>query len=158
MQMRLPVFPRILYPLLQDLLRLLDILPMQVDRVRRHAAVGVVLAEDKLGRLLVILLHLPAMRLAFLGELFGQSAVAVLVGLSRLAGSDQADVCIDSDKRTLSKHELRFAASWRARSRRRSYSASTSSREWSWLKAAQEAGRDCQPNLLDTNLRRERDH
>lgn len=82
MQMRLPVLPRILDPLLQDLLRLLDILPMQIDRVRRDSSVGVVLAEDKLGRLPVILLHLPAMLLAFLGELLSQSAVAVLVGLS----------------------------------------------------------------------------
>jgi hypothetical protein len=84
MQMRLPVLPRILDPLLQDILRLLDKLSMQVNRVSRHAAFGIVFTKDKLGCLSVVLVHLPAMRLAFLGEFFGQCTIAVLVGLSRL--------------------------------------------------------------------------
>lgn len=52
--------------LLQNILSLLDKLAMQIDRVGLHAPVGVVLAEDKLRRLLVVFFHLAPMRLALL--------------------------------------------------------------------------------------------
>lgn len=81
-KMRLSMLPRVLDALLEDLLRLLDELPVQIDRVGRH--VGVVLAEDELRRLSVVLLHLAAVRLALLGQLLGQRAVAILVGLPGL--------------------------------------------------------------------------
>lgn len=52
--------------LLQNLFRLLDELTMQVDRVCLSAPVGIVLSEDKLGRLLVVFFHLAPVRLALL--------------------------------------------------------------------------------------------
>lgn len=65
------------YPLLENLLRLLDELPMQIDRVGRHAPLGVILAEDKLGCALVVLVHFAAVRFALFGEFFGEGTVAV---------------------------------------------------------------------------------
>lgn len=49
---------------LQDVLGLLDKLPVQVDGVVGYAARRVVLAEDVLGRLLVVRLHLRRVPLA----------------------------------------------------------------------------------------------
>lgn len=66
----------ILNALLQDLLRLFDELAMQIDRVRRYAAIGVVLTENVLGRLLVVLLHLAAVGLSLLRKLFGAGAIS----------------------------------------------------------------------------------
>lgn len=63
--------------LFQDLLGLLDKLPVQVNCVFRDAPAGIVLAENELGRLLVILLHLATMRLALLGELLRGRAITV---------------------------------------------------------------------------------
>jgi hypothetical protein len=54
---------------------------VQVDRVRGDAALGVVLAEDVLGRLFVVLLHLDAVLFAFFGERVRRAAVAPAVGL-----------------------------------------------------------------------------
>lgn len=82
--MTLPMRLGILDPLLEDILRLLDELPMQIDRISRDAPVGVVLAEDKFRRLLVVLVHLAPVGLALLGELFCARAIAALVGFSRL--------------------------------------------------------------------------
>lgn len=70
--------------LFEDTLRLLDVLPVQVDAAARHAAGGVVLPEDELGRLAVIVLHLLRVALALVGELLGGRAIARLVGLLRL--------------------------------------------------------------------------
>lgn len=74
----------ILDALLQNLLRLLDELSVQVDGVRRYAAIGVVLTEDELRRLLVILLHLAPVSLAILRELLGGGAITAGVGFLRL--------------------------------------------------------------------------
>jgi hypothetical protein len=57
---------------------------MQVDRVGRHAPFGVILAEDELGRLLVVLVHFAAVRFTLFGEFFGQGTVAVRVGFLAL--------------------------------------------------------------------------
>lgn len=70
MQMRLPMTLRVLDPLLQHILRLLRKLAVQIYRVRGYPSVHVVLSKDKLRRLLVVLLHLPPVRLALLRELF----------------------------------------------------------------------------------------
>lgn len=82
MQMVLPMRLGILNALFQDILRLLDELPMQIDRIGRYAPVGVVLAEDELGCLLVVLVHLAPVGLALLRELFCGRAIAALVGFS----------------------------------------------------------------------------
>lgn len=70
--------------LFQNLLGLLDKLPVQVNGIGGNAPAGVVLAEDELRRLLVVLLHLAAMRLALLGELLRGRAIAARVGFFRL--------------------------------------------------------------------------
>lgn len=82
-QMRLAPTPRRANSLLQDVLGLLDVEPVQVHRVRGDAALGVVLTEDIVARLVVVLVHLSGVLLAFLGELVGARAVARLVGLVR---------------------------------------------------------------------------
>lgn len=81
----------ILDALLQNLLSLLDKLPMQINGIRRYAAVGVVLTEDKLRRLLVVRVHLATMRFPLVGKSFRARAIAALVGFPRLepGGSDQ---------------------------------------------------------------------
>ena len=76
----------ILDPLFQDLLSLLSELAVQINGVGIDASVGVVLAEDELGRLFVVLLHLAAVGLALLGELLGAGAIAARVGFLRLVG------------------------------------------------------------------------
>lgn len=91
MQMALSMRLGILDALLQNLLSLLDKLPMQIDGIRRYAAVGVVLTEDKLRRLLVVLVHLATMRLPLLGEFFRARAIAALVGFPRLASPVRTD-------------------------------------------------------------------
>jgi hypothetical protein len=54
-------------PKLEDALGLLDELAVQVDGVGLDAAWGVVLAEDKVRRLPVVLVHLCVMTLALVG-------------------------------------------------------------------------------------------
>lgn len=65
----------ILDALLQNLLRLLDELSVQIDGICLYAAIGVVLTEDVLRRLLIILLHLAPVSLAILRELLGGGAI-----------------------------------------------------------------------------------
>lgn len=84
MKMRLAVRLGVADALLEDVLGLLDKLAVQVDRVGRHAPVGVVLAEDKLRRLLVVLFHLGPVPFAFLGERVRRRPIALLVRLLRL--------------------------------------------------------------------------
>lgn len=86
MKMGLSMRLGILDPLFQDLLGLLSELAVQIDGVGLDAPVGVVLAEDELGRLFVVLLHLAAVGLALLGELLGAGAIAARVGFLRLVG------------------------------------------------------------------------
>ena len=85
MKVILPMRLGILDPLFQDLLSLLNELPVQINGVCLDAPVGIVLAEDKLRRLSVILLHLAAVCLSLLGELLGGGAIAARVGLLGLA-------------------------------------------------------------------------
>lgn len=131
--------------LLQNLLRLLDELSMQIDRIGVNASIGVVLAEDELGRLLVVFLHLATVLLALFRQLFGARTIAagvcvlgLISGLVSTLSPMLRDWCGDHDKsnamlnrgrlgaHTREKHSPRFEASCRARARNRSYSCSAS--------------------------------
>ena len=94
-QMGLAARLGVAYPRLEDVLGLLDELPVQVDRVLGDAALGVVLAEDVLGRLLVVLVHLGPVALALVAQLLRLGAIAALVRLAGLydpQGSQQVTV------------------------------------------------------------------
>lgn len=84
MQMTLSMSFRILNPLLQDILRLLDKLSMQINGIRINASIGVVFSKDELGRLFVIFIHLTPVRLAFFREFFRFCAVAAFVSFPGL--------------------------------------------------------------------------
>lgn len=84
MQMRLAVLARIFDSLLQNILRFLDELTVQIDCVIRDAAIGVILTENEVRGLLVILFHLCAVRLALFGQLLCSCAIAAIVCLARL--------------------------------------------------------------------------
>jgi hypothetical protein len=49
---------------------------MQINRIGLNTSIGIVLAEDKLGRLLVVFLHLATVCLALLRQLFGARPIA----------------------------------------------------------------------------------
>lgn len=68
MQVRLPVRLGVPDALLQHALGLLDVLPVQVQRVVRHALDRVVLAEDEVRGLLVVLLARRLVLLAGFGK------------------------------------------------------------------------------------------
>lgn len=85
----------VLDALLQNLLGLLDELPVQIDGVGRDASVGIVLAEDKLRRLSVVFLHFAAVGFALLGELFGARAIAARVCFLGLGSS--AHILFDNE-------------------------------------------------------------
>lgn len=133
-QVRLPARLVRADTLLEDALRLLDELPVQVDAVRLDAAWRVVLAEDVVRRLTVVIVHLGVVRLALVGELLGPGSIA---GLVRALGLEGGSVSVhhssvfilmsEASQHTRSKHWPRFSASERARSRSRSYSRSASS-------------------------------
>lgn len=80
MQMPLPLRLRGRDALLQDLLGLLDVLPVQVDGVGVDAAGRVVLAEDVRRGLPVVGVCGGAVAFALFGELVGGRAVAGSVG------------------------------------------------------------------------------
>lgn len=80
--MRLGIFNA----LFQNLLRLLDKLSVQVDCIRLYATICVILAENELGRLLVILFHFAPVGLALFRELFGGGAITARVGFLGLDG------------------------------------------------------------------------
>jgi hypothetical protein len=83
MQVRLPALPRALDALLEHVLGLLDVQAVQVDGVAGDAVGAVVCAEDKVTRLVVVLLHLGRVLLAFFRQRVGARPVAGLVGLVR---------------------------------------------------------------------------
>lgn len=70
--------------LLEDALSFLDELAVQIDAVGLYVAGCVVLAEDEVGGLLIVVVHLGIMRLALVGELLRAGAIAVVVRLSGL--------------------------------------------------------------------------
>lgn len=74
-------------PLLEDPLRLLDELPVEVDAVGVHAARRVVLAEDEVRGLPVVVVHLRGVGLSLVGEGLCASAVAGGVGGSGLGAA-----------------------------------------------------------------------
>lgn len=82
--MRLPMLLGIFNPLFENILRLLDELTVEIYRVRSNPSVRIVLPEYKFRRLLVVLVHFPAVGFAFFGEFFGQSAVSAFVGMAGL--------------------------------------------------------------------------
>lgn len=130
MQVRLPRGLVCADPRLEDPLGLVDELAVQVDGVGFHLSGSIVCAKDEIGRLPVVVVHLGRVRLALIGELLCASAVARVVrlaGLDLLATHCQVRINGKVNIRTRSKHWLRFEASERAMSRRRSYSRSTSS-------------------------------
>jgi hypothetical protein len=105
MKMILSMRLGILDALFEDFLGLLDKLAVQINRVGLNAPVGIILAEDKLRRLPVVLLHLTAMRLSLLGELFGAGAIAARVRFLRLMG-----VCVSACKMPQLRPQLRLRA------------------------------------------------
>jgi hypothetical protein len=68
----------------EDALGLFDELAVEVNAVGIDAAGGVVLAEDKVGCLAVVLVHLAIVRLALVGVLLGPGVVAIVVRPTRL--------------------------------------------------------------------------
>ena len=85
-QMRLPRALRVPDPLLENLLRFLYILAMQIYRVGRYLAYRVVLPENELGGLLVVVVGRRGVLLALFRGIVGASAVAGGVGLRGLGG------------------------------------------------------------------------
>jgi len=66
---------------LEDVLGLLDVLPVQVDGVAGYASLRVVLPEDELGRLLVVSVLLRRVPLALVREGFCRRAIPALICL-----------------------------------------------------------------------------
>lgn len=106
---------RILDALFQNILSLLNKLSVQINRVVRDAAWRIVFTENELGGLLVVLLHLSAVRFAFLGKLFCACTVAVFVCLfglySHISFDKKRFAGIRVGMSTLSKQWLRWLAS-----------------------------------------------
>lgn len=72
--------------LLENALRLFDELAVQIDAIGFDTAGGVVLAEDVIGRLVVVFPHLGVVSLALVGQFLRSGAVAILVRALRLKG------------------------------------------------------------------------
>ena len=81
--MPLPRPPRIPYPLLQNPLRLLHKLPMQINRIPIHPPHRIILPKDIIARLPIVLIDHRAVAFAFFGKLVRGGAVAAFVGLLR---------------------------------------------------------------------------
>jgi hypothetical protein len=83
MQMRLS--PRLcsLNPLLQRILRLFHKQPMQIYRILRHSAIGIVCAKNEVGSLLIVRVHLARMFLALERQFMRAGTIASLIGLTR---------------------------------------------------------------------------
>jgi hypothetical protein len=79
--MRLPILLRISNSLLQNILRLLYELPMQVYCIVRDSSCGVVLSEDVFRSLLVVLIHLRSVGFSFFRQLVRGSSIAAFIGL-----------------------------------------------------------------------------
>lgn len=79
MQMSLTMGLRIFNALLQNLLRLLNKLSVQINRVGRYTSSSIVLLEDKLRRLSIVFLHLAPVRLSLIRVLLGAGAITVRV-------------------------------------------------------------------------------
>lgn len=73
--------------LLENALRLFDELSVKVDAVTVDTAGGIVLAEDVVGSLAVVFLHLGIVGLALVGQFLCSSTVAIFVGAFRLGMS-----------------------------------------------------------------------
>lgn len=71
------------YPLLQDLLRLLHELSMQIDSVAGHLSNSIVLAEDVLRSLLVVVVGFGFVLLALLAKLVRAGPIALLICFAR---------------------------------------------------------------------------
>lgn len=73
--------------LLENALRLFDELSVKVDAVGFNAAGGIILAEDVVGRLMVVFLHLGIVGLALVGQFLCSGTVAIFVSAARLEGT-----------------------------------------------------------------------
>jgi hypothetical protein len=102
---------------LKDILGLFYKLTMQINAVPGHAALRIVLSEDKLASLFVVFLHLGTMSLAFFAELLCFGAIATGVRRFRLCAQQQFPMLVNVMSPacmwhfTFSKQALRFAAS-----------------------------------------------
>lgn len=85
-KMSLAVLLGVLDALGDYLLGLLDELAVQVNRVRVHAANGIVLAEDVVRGLLVVVVCFGGVLLGLGRHFVGSRAVSALVGLASLGG------------------------------------------------------------------------
>ena len=91
--MRLPSPLRIPNPLLQNLLRLLNKLPMQIQRIPIHAPHSIVLPQDVIRRLLIVLVHHCAVALALVRKRVRCRAIAAFVGFVRLMDLSEFGDC-----------------------------------------------------------------
>lgn len=94
-QVRLPARSGIADARLENVLGLLDKLPVQVDGVVGHPPGRVILAEYELGRLPVVGLLLLLVPLALVRERLGLGAVAALIGfVSLMAGEGRTNTMV----------------------------------------------------------------
>ena len=135
MKVGLTMLLSVSYPILKDLLSLLDKLSELVDGVVGYAARCIVGSEDVVGRLFVVLLYHGPMPLAFFGELVRRPPVTALVCLVGLLRIDLTVSLCERSRGcggawsgglTWLKHDERLPCSCRAKFRSRSYSCSLS--------------------------------
>lgn len=88
--------------LFENALRLFDELSVEVDAVAVDSAGGVVLAEDVVGSLAVVLLHLGIVGLALVGQFLCSGTVAIFVSAFRLGMSVYSKSSLESVQRTRS--------------------------------------------------------
>lgn len=72
---------RVFYSRLKDVLRLFHELPVQIDCIRVYSALGIVLAKDVVGCLLVVLIDHSSMALPLLAECMRSRPVAAFICL-----------------------------------------------------------------------------
>ncbi len=84
MQMSLPILLRISNPLLQNILRLFYKLPMQINCIIWDSSSCIVLAENVIGSLLVVLIHLRRMTLPLFRQLMRSCPIPSFICLMRL--------------------------------------------------------------------------
>lgn len=88
--------------LFENALRLFDELSVKVDAVAVDTAGGIVLAEDVVGSLAVVFLHLGIVGLALVGQFLCSGTVTIFVGAFRLGMSVYRKSSLESVQRTRS--------------------------------------------------------
>ena len=74
---------------------------MQVYAVARNVVRAIVFSKDVLGSLLVVLFHFRCVIFPLIAEVFGQSAIAIMVGFLRLARMSAFPATRSDGKHTL---------------------------------------------------------